>query len=324
MNRAQRIGILTGGGDAPGLNAVIESCTSVLRRAGVEVQGVADGFEGIFRQELSEIENLTGLHAQAGSILGTSNRSRLLGRESEFLKAYQGLGLDGLLVCGGDGTFTALRELRAEIPMIGLPKTIDNDLGGTERSLGYDTACSVVAESAEALRASASAHRRIFLLETMGRNAGWIALGGGLAAMADVILIPERPYSREGLRLFLRGKKTGQRGLIMVVAEGVAFEGGSSNSMARWLEKEVDWEVREVVLGHMQRCRPPTSSDRIFSISLGVKAAQLILTKSWGQALAYQKGEIVPVDLENFMGEPVFIPSHHPAIAAAQSLGLFI
>ena len=187
-----RLALLTGGGDAPGLNGIIESCSKTLLRMGHEVVGVCDGFEGIFegRTKKLALGSLEGLHAQAGTYLGTSNKSSVIGREKEFIEKFKQLGADALIVAGGDGTFSALSLVGQAVPILGVPKTIDNDLSGTEITFGYDTACSVVAEAVDALRTTASAHHRVLLVETMGRTAGWIALGGGLASYADIILIP--------------------------------------------------------------------------------------------------------------------------------------
>lgn len=191
-----RIGIMTGGGDAPGLNGIIEASCRTLLRLGHQVIGIQDGFEGIFNQKTVSLTEsfLEGVHSSAGTVLGTSNKSTTKGREQEFLQNLKALRLDGLIACGGDGTFSALKRFESEVPLIGVPKTIDNDLSGTDITFGFDTACTVVAESVDALRATAEAHRRVMIVEAMGRTAGWLALGGGLAGYADVILIPERPF----------------------------------------------------------------------------------------------------------------------------------
>ena len=205
-----RIGIMTGGGDAPGLNGIIEAAGSTLLKAGHQVIGILDGFEGIYGHNTVAIKpkSLRGLHGQAGTFLGTTNRCGIKGREDEFIAAYKALNLDGLVVAGGDGTFASLQRVKKHVPIIGIPKTIDNDLAGTDITFGYDTACSVVSDSVDALRATAEAHRRIIVVETMGRTAGWIALGGGLTSYADVILIPERPFDKSALLTYVQQKKT--------------------------------------------------------------------------------------------------------------------
>jgi ATP-dependent phosphofructokinase / diphosphate-dependent phosphofructokinase len=265
-----RLGIMTGGGDAPGLNGIIESTSRALLRSGHEIIGICDGFEGVFENQTKSINlsNISGLHSLAGTLLGTSNRCGTKGREQEFVQKYRRLNLDGLIIAGGDGTFMGVEPFKDEIPIIGVPKTIDNDLSGTEITFGYDTACSVVADSVDALRATADAHRRCMVVEAMGRTAGWIALGGGLSAYADVILVPERPFSKPDLVKFIISKKDKQRGLMCVVAEGasaidesaqVAFKvegspqeeryGGIGEHLARFIENEAEWESRHVVLG---------------------------------------------------------------------------
>ena len=174
-----RVGILTGGGDAPGLNGIIEATTKTLLQQGHEVVGIHDGFLGVFekRTKLLTKEDVEGIHAEAGTILGTTNRCGTEGREEEFLEKYAELKLDGLVVAGGDGTFRGLQKFGDKIKILGAPKTIDNDLSGTEITFGFDTACSVVAEAVDALRATANAHGRIVVVEAMGRTAGWMALG---------------------------------------------------------------------------------------------------------------------------------------------------
>ena len=279
-----KIGIMTGGGDAPGLNGIIEASSRVLLKNNVEVCGILDGFEGIFTQRTKNItwDSVLGMHAEAGTFLGTSNKSKIEGRAEEFQKSYHALGLDGLIAAGGDGTFKALRELAPNLPLIGVPKTIDNDLQGTDITFGYDTACTVVAEAVDALRATANAHHRVMVIETMGRTAGWIALGGGLSSYADAILIPERPFSRKKLAEFLiEARKSGKPGMVVVVSEAAKAEGenaifveskhsstgirygGIGEQLMRWIEEATPWEARHVVLGHLQRARTPTTMPTI-------------------------------------------------------------
>lgn len=171
-----RIGLLTGGGDAPGLNGIIEATSRALLLNKVDVVGICDGFEGVFKKNTIPInlKNLQGIHAQAGTFIGTSNRSGITGKEEEFLKKYKALKLDGLIVAGGDGTFRCLEPVSDKIKIIGVPKTIDNDLPGTDATFGYDTACSVVCDAVDSLRATAQAHKRVIVVEVMGRTAGWI------------------------------------------------------------------------------------------------------------------------------------------------------
>lgn len=341
-----RIGIFTGGGDAPGLNGVIESVVRSLCAKGYEVVGIRDGFDGIFNLWTVPLtpELVQGVHAQAGTLLGTSNKTRTEGREAEFLHKFDSLNLKGLVVAGGDGTFAGLRRLVADLPIIGVPKTIDNDLQGTDVTFGFDTACAVVAESVDALRATADAHSRIIVVETMGRTAGWIALGGGLAAYADVILIPERPFSRADLLEFVKMQRaSGRRGLLVVVSEGVAAQGeqptvafrvagspqperfgGVAERMARWLEEELRWESRHVVLGHLQRSRAPTTTDRFLTLAMGVEAAALIEQEKWGHAVVYRGGKVTSAPLSEITKPARLVPKDHNWVGIAQAMRIFI
>ena len=336
---------MTGGGDAPGLNGVIESVSKCLLRANHLPVGIQDGFLGVFegRTRIIRLEDLIGLHAQAGTFLGTSNKCGTAGREQEFLTKFKELGLDGLVAAGGDGTFRGLEPFKDEIPLIGVPKTIDNDLSGTEATFGFDTACSVVAESVDALRATAEAHRRLIVVEAMGRTAGWIALGGGMASYADAILIPERKFSRAKLFAFLAEKMKVQRGAVLVVSEGataeneeaqVAFRvegapqaeryGGIAHLLAHQVEAATGWEARAVVLGHLQRSRAPTTTDRFLTLALGVQVAAMVQEKAWGKAVVYRSGRIERVPVEELMGPPRLVDPDHRWVKMAQALGIFI
>lgn len=337
---------MTGGGDAPGLNGIIEATVRTLATYGWEVIGIEDGFEGIFEERHRKLsgKELEGFHAEAGTLLGTSNKSRVAGREKEFVEKYKRLGVEGLIACGGDGTFEGLSRVAADVHMVGVPKTIDNDLAGTEITFGYDTACAVVAESVDALRATANSHRRVMIVETMGRTAGWIALGGGLASYADAILLPERPFSRSELKKFIQQKQaTGKRYLIFVASEGamaknenasVAFTvenspqkerfGGFSTQLARWIEQETGWESRNVVLGHLQRSRHPTTTDRFLTLSMGIEAARMVHENQWNQGIVYRQGRVQRAPIQDLMQPPKLVPPDHRWVKLAQELGIFI
>jgi 6-phosphofructokinase 1 len=341
-----RIGLMTGGGDAPGLNGIIESVVRSLCALDYEIVGVLDGFEGIFNLSTIPLtaEKVTGIHAEAGTVLGTSNKSRTQGREAEFLANYQKLGLDGLIAAGGDGTFQGLSRVSNGLKIIGVPKTIDNDLEGTDVTFGYDTACGVVAEAADALRATADAHRRVIVVETMGRTAGWIALGGGLSSYADVILIPERPFKRDALLDFLRKKRAeGRRGLIIVASEGaaavgedpsIAFTvpgspqaeryGGFADRLARWIDHELDWEARHVVLGHLQRASHPTTTDRFLTLAMGIEVSRMVVEGAWNQAVVYRCGQVTRAPLTDIMKPARLVSQDHRWVKLAQALGIFI
>jgi len=341
-----KLAIMTGGGDAPGLNGIIESCAKALIKNGHEVVGICDGFEGIFEGRTKPIlqNQLEGIHSLAGTYLGTSNKSTVVGREREFVEKFRALGADAMIVAGGDGTFSALAKVGSSVPILGVPKTIDNDLSGTEITFGYDTACSVVAESVDALRSTASAHHRVLIVETMGRTAGWIALGGGLASYSDAILIPEIRYSREKLKGFIQSKAAqGQRHLMIVVAEGACAEGeepcvafnvkdapqqerfgGVAERLARWVEKETGWESRHVVLGHLQRAAHPTTTDRFLTLAMGVEVARLANERAWGQAVVYRGGKVVRAPITDLQGEPRLVSGDHRWLSLARSIGIFV
>ncbi len=340
-----RIGILTGGGDAPGLNGIIEAVGKSLITNQHEVVGIIDGFEGIFNQNARTLtlKDLYGLHNNAGTFIGTSNNCGTRGREKEFLKGYSQLKLDGLVVAGGDGTFSGLTPFKNEIPLIGVPKTIDNDLNGTDITFGYDTACSVVAEAVDALRSTADAHKRIIFVEVMGRTAGWIALGGGLASYSDIILVPERPFDKTELLKFIKEKKKQQRGLLCVVSEGafakggapeVAFTvenspqkeryGGIAERLSSWAMTETRWESRHVVLGHLQRSKAPTTTDRFLTLAMGVEVSRMIQENDWGKAAVYKNGIVTRTPITELMKPAKLIAQDHRWIELAKQLGIFI
>lgn len=341
-----RVGILTGGGDAPGLNGIIEATATTLLKFGHEVIGISDGFEGVFQKQTVTLDSksILHLHSQAGTFLGTSNKSGVTGKEKQFLENFGSFKLDGLIAIGGDGTFEGLKKVAGNLKIIGVPKTIDNDLAGTEITFGYDTACTVVAEAVEALRFTAEAHRRIMIVETMGRTSGWIALGGGLASYGDVILIPEQKVKRESLLERVKSiKAKGRRGMVMVVSEGFAFEnedatvafkvagspqperlGGIAEKLARWIEQESGWEARHVVLGHLQRSRPPTVTDRFLTLAMGVEAARMAHEGAWNQAVTYRQGQVGRAPLGDLMQPPRLVTTDHRWLKLAQSLGLFV
>jgi ATP-dependent phosphofructokinase / diphosphate-dependent phosphofructokinase len=339
-----KIGLLTGGGDAPGLNGIIEATSRALLNQKCEVVGICDGFEGVFLKNTIQINhtNIHGIHSQAGTFIGTSNRSGIQGREKEFLKKYKELKLEGLIVAGGDGTFRCLEPVKDQVKIIGVPKTIDNDLSGTEATFGYDTACSVVCDAVDSLRATALAHRRVIVIEAMGRTAGWIAIGGGIASYADAIFIPEIAFDQKRFIQFLHHKKKSVRGLVIVASEGVVIEKpikrkkdksgasvvvqdyGIGHRLSRWIEKTVGWESRAVVLGHLQRSRVPTTTDRFLTTAMGLKAAELAIKKGWGSAVIYRQGRVTSAPLQTVMGAPRLVSENHHWVKMARELGLFI
>lgn len=350
------IGILTGGGDCPGLNAVIRAATLALVHAGARVSGIERGFLGLMRQRLRPLEaiDVQDVLDEGGTLLGTHNRADPFhdlehggaDRSGEVVAWARGQGLDGVLAVGGDGTMgIAWRLHQLGLPMIGVPKTIDNDLALTERTFGFDSAVAIVAEALGRLRTTARSHGRVMIVETMGRYAGWIALEGGLAGAADAILLPELPFDPETLIRFCRqregdGSSDGGSTLICI-AEGAVPRGGSltvARTMAdspdplrlggvgerlrTLLEPHLRSEVRATLLGHVQRGGSPTAFDRVLATRLGHAAAELALAGGFGQMVALQCDACIGVPLEAVAGRTRTVPAGHPLLRVAHSLGV--
>jgi 6-phosphofructokinase len=280
----RRIAILTSGGDAPGLNAVIRSVvkTAVIRH-GWDVFGILDGFEGLIGEPRTRpltLDDVSGLLPRGGSLLGCTNRGHLRATASQGHHAYddalrqipaaiETLGIDALIVVGGDGSHRIADELvRMGVPLVGVPKTIDNDLTGIESTFGFDSAVTFATDAIDRLHTTAESHGRVIVVEVMGREAGWIALYAGIAGGADVILIPEIPYIIERAAAHISARAaTGKRFSIVVVAEGAVPAGGAR--VAGELELLVGKEARAVVLGHLQRGGSPTATDRLLASAYG-------------------------------------------------------
>lgn len=345
-NLKNRIAILTGGGDAPGLNGVIHAATKVLHSNGIPLLGICDGFEGVFHNRTMELdpEKVEGIIQKAGTILGTSNRSGIEGREAEFAQKLKALNIGTIIAVGGDGTFRGIsRVLPYGIQLVGVPKTIDNDLSGTDFCFGFDTACSVVATAMDDLRTTADSHRRLIVLETMGRTAGWIALGGGLTGVADGILIPEFGIDFEALVKFITERQKIRRSIILAVSEGAAIRGespsvklrvegspeperlgGVGEMLARRLETRINQECRSVVLGHLQRGAKPTTTDRFLSLSMGAMAAEAVLKGQFQMMAAYRDGITKLVPLSDAKPEPKLVDLQHRWVSLARSLGIYL
>lgn len=340
-----KIGILTGGGDAPGLNGVIESATKFLNKNGADVIGIMDGFEGVFNLNTITLDSykVDGAYQTAGTILGTSNKRGIGDDAEEFIEKFNQLGLDGLIAAGGDGTFKALGEVASKVNILGIPKTIDNDLAGTDMTFGHYTACSLISKSIATLKHSANAHKRVMILETMGRTAGWLALNGGRAGYSDAILIPEKELNFKELVSYCKSKLSeGKRGLVICTSEGVKYNGktsvkkivegapekerlgGISEILAQALEEELSIECRNVILGHLQRSEPPEIFDKLFSMELGSKAAELALSGEWNKGLAYKNCGIKAVNLKEFSAPPRLIEQQNNGVEQAKHLGIFM
>ncbi|ACY47201.1 6-phosphofructokinase [Rhodothermus marinus] len=353
MPRRLRIGLLTGGGDCPGMNAVIRAVTkSLILQANAEVIGFEDGYEGLIegRFRTLEFQDVSGILTRGGTILGTSNRAnpfRYYRRgeadvSAEVIALYRELELDGIVAIGGDGTMTIAHGLSERgLRFIGVPKTIDNDIWGTERTFGFDTAVHIATEAIDRLHTTAQSHHRVMICETMGRYAGWIALYAGVAAGADVILIPELPFDVEVVAEVCRERESdGHRFTIIVVAEGARPEGGTFHvrervpespdpirlggigyELERQLRDRLRSEVRTTVLGHVQRGGTPTAYDRSLASAFGAYAAALVQAEQYGCMVALRDGRLTTVPLAEVAGRTRTVPLDHPMLGAALAVG---
>jgi 6-phosphofructokinase 1 len=319
----KRIGILTGGGDCPGLNAAIRA---VVRKGvgafGDEVVGFRDGWRGVMEGEVDEltIESVQGILHRGGTILGSSGSNVFHEQGVERVhRTIRDLGIDAVIAVGGDGTLACAARLVEEeaLPIVGIPKTIDNDLSGTDRCIGFATAVQVATDALDRLHSTAESHNRLMLLEVMGRSAGWIALEAGIAGGADVILIPEHPFDLEEVASHLRRRhRKGHRFSIVVVAEGAmpaagtlelpsypvderGFPrfGGIAQAIAPVLQATTGWDTRVTQLGHVQRGGSPIAADRILATRFGAAAVDLVDAGAWGRMVALQGSEVVDVAL---------------------------
>lgn len=359
-NSRKRIGVLTGGGDCPGLNAVIRAVVKTAwNEYGATVVGIEDGFEGVVEGRMHEIQrnevsNILGL---GGTILGSSNMGDpwhypvenaaggfdihdMSYRAVRNLKRWL---LDGLIVIGGDGTMNISSKLMEQgIGVVGVPKTIDNDLAATDRTFGFDTAVSVVCEAIDRLHTTASSHHRVMVIEVMGRHAGWIALAGGLAGGADVILLPEIPFTWESMLKVVNERNIhGKRFSIVCVAEGAKLPdggqvvkamdekrtdarqlGGIGSMVAQAIETGVGLETRVTVLGHLQRGGSPTAFDRVLATNFGTAAAHCALRGEFGVMVALRNNVVVPVPIKEAIASLRTVPPDDPLVQAARSVGV--
>jgi ATP-dependent phosphofructokinase / diphosphate-dependent phosphofructokinase len=359
MGKIKKIGILTGGGDCPGLNAVIRAVTrTAILHYGVEVIGIQDGYLGLLMDKTRPLngEDVAGILSMGGTILGTSNRTNPFdfcfpgtGRPVKkdhsrvLLENVERLKLDALLCAGGDGTLTIAAGLMEKgLPVIGIPKTIDNDLEGTDRTFGFDTAVSNAAEAIDKIHSTAQSHHRIMVVETMGRYAGWLALLSGLASGGDLILIPEIPFTLENLcRVIDARTRAGNRFSIIVVAEGARIRGGAyrvrkwvrdspdpvrlggiGNWLTERIEKRTGIESRVTVLGHLQRGGTPTAFDRTLATRFGVEAVDLAARKRFGRMVSLRGENITSVSLKSVAGRTRKVPVDSPWIRSARKLGV--
>jgi len=355
----KRIGILTGGGDCPGLNAVIRAVAkTAMNDYNATVIGIEDGFEGLVEGRMHELENkqVSGIINQGGTILGTSNKgdpwhyptegldgkSVIVDASQKAMKNYQRWALDVIIAVGGDGTMNIshkLAQLGANV--VGVPKTIDNDLEATDMTFGYDSAVYVATEAIDRLHTTASAHHRVMVIEVMGRYAGWIALSAGFAGGADIILIPEICFKWEPIcRKVLERSTHGKRFSIVCVAEGTKCPeigeivktydvkrtdakqlGGVGEFVARTIAERTELETRVTVLGHLQRGGSPTPFDRILATKFGVLACKLAAEEKYGMMVALRGNDVVPVAIKEAISRQKLVPPDHQMVLAAKSVG---
>ena len=354
MARSLRVGLLTGGGDCPGLNAVIRAVTkSLITQYNAEVLGFEDGFLGLIEQRMRPLEfgDVSGLLTRGGTILGTTNRANPFSFakrggadvSAEVVRyATRTLGLDALVVIGGEGTMTIAHGLQERgLNLVGIPKTIDNDIVGTDRTFGFDTAVAIATEALDRLHTTAASHHRVMILETMGRYAGWIALYAGVAGGADVILLPEVPYDPDGIvRVCREREMRGQRFTLICVAEGARPVGGSfavretvegapdpvrlggiGHLLEGQLRERIRSEVRTTIIGHVQRGGPPNAYDRNLATAFGAYASHLVAEGAFGGMVALQQNRLTTAPLADVAGKTRTVPLDAPMMAAALSVG---
>jgi 6-phosphofructokinase 1 len=314
-----KVGLLTGGGDCPGLNAVIRAVVQQLEDVGATCVGILEGWRGLIQNMTCPLSTAQtdGIIAQGGSILGSSRTNPYRNPDTDLAALRENfllLELDALVVIGGDDTLGVALRLRNDFdfPVVGIPKTIDNDLMVSDFSFGFDTAVNIVTEAVDRLRTTTESHRRIVVVETMGRHSGWIACFAGIAVGADYILIPEVPIDLPRLvGVLSRRRATGKKYGIVVVAEGAKFPdrgpltiddepdpfgnprlGGIGMAVADAIEKHMKRETRVVVLGHLQRGGPPSASDRILATRMGLAASRLVIQRRFGMIVTLANGKI--------------------------------
>ncbi|HMW16574.1 MAG TPA: ATP-dependent 6-phosphofructokinase [Accumulibacter sp.] len=356
----KRIGILTGGGDCPGLNAVIRAATKTAwAQYGATVVGIEDGFEGLVEGRMHEIQDheVSNILSLGGTILGSSNKGdpwhypvEVAGGRVEIqdcsFKAIRNVerwALDAVIAIGGDGTMNICSKLLDHgVNMVGVPKTIDNDLAATDMTFGFDTAVSVVCEAIDRLHTTASSHHRVMVIEVMGRHAGWIALVGGAAGGADVILLPEIPFSwQEIFRVVKQRNTQRKRFSIVCVAEGAKLPdgeqvikaldhkrtdakqlGGIGAVVAEMIEEGTGLETRVTVLGHLQRGGSPTAFDRILATNFGAAAAHAACRGDYGQMAALRNNSVITVPIKEAIAQLRTVPRDNQLVQNVQAIGV--
>jgi phosphofructokinase-like protein len=359
QSNIKKIGILTGGGDCPGLNAVIRAATrTAILKYGLEVVGLKNGYRGLYLGQTVklDLDTISGILPRGGTILYSSNKDNLFQYPFEEngqtvyrdvsdvgVKNIKDAGIDAMIIIGGDGTLTSGRDFaRKGVKVVGVPKTIDNDLAATDATFGFDTAVSVATEALDRLHTTAESHHRIMVLEVMGRYAGWIALEAGIAGGADAILIPEIPYDIEKVAEKIQERRhAGKEFSIVVVAEGAKSKtgeivvnkvienspdpirlGGIGNKIAHELEELVGLEARATILGHLQRGGTPSAYDRILSTRYGAEAVELLMQGKYGNMVTLKGLDMSYESLENVIGQNKSVEPEGELVRTAKSIGI--
>ena len=354
----KRIGVLTGGGDAPGLNAVIRAVVkTAIDVYGCEVLGYRNGYDGFLEPDgviTLTHDTVRGILPRGGTILGTANRGnpfarkvlvdgqeKIIDASDEIVRAIKDQKLDALIVIGGDGTLRIGLELfQKGVPVVGVPKTIDNDIGGTDVTFGFDTALATATDAIDKLHTTAESHQRVMVLELMGRDAGFITLHSGVAGGADIILIPEIPFKYESVaRKILQRKERGRPFSIVAVSEGakpldgeqvfsragdamyVPRLGGIAQKVGEYIEQQTSIETRVTVLGHLQRGGAPSPFDRILATRFGVKAVEMAMNGEFGKMACLRTPDIRAVPLEEAVAEQRKVPPDGELVRYARSVG---
>ena len=352
-NGPQRIGVLTGGGDCPGLNAALRAVTkSLILQHNAEVVGIRDGYRGLVERNIQPLsyQDMSGILAQGGTILGASNKANPFNYQprggadvsAQVVSTYESLDLNALVAIGGDGTMSIAHGLTdMGVNIVGVPKTIDNDLAGTDYTVGFDTAVSIATEAIDRIHTTAQSHHRVMIIETMGRRGGWIALHAGVASGTDIILIPEIEYDiDEVAQVCIERQQGGQRFTIIAIAEGAkprdgervlreeveqtaktARFGGIGRRLDDQLQRRLDSEVRTTILGHMQRGGTPTAYDRNLATAFGARAAALVAEDTFDKMVALQDGAFTEVPLSEVANRTRTVPLDSPLIASALDVG---
>ena len=357
MKKMTRVGLLTSGGDCQGLNAAIRGVAKALYEQieNVEIFGMLDGYRGLIDSDYKFMEpkDFSGILTEGGTILGTSRQLYVPGKDivdengesliPAMMDTYNKLNLDCLVVMGGNGTQKSAKLLMdAGMNIVTLPKTIDNDIYGTDTTFGFQSAVDIATNVIDYVHTTASSHGRVFIVELMGRDAGWLTLYAGMGSGADIILIPEIPYDKQSIvNLIEKRKKAGRSFSIIACAEGAVEKGDAilseeesrkkkenanyptvSYKLAAELEELTRQECRVVVPGHFQRGGPPCPYDRVLATQFGVAAANLIINKEYGRMVAIKGGEITSISIEEAASKTKFLPVDHPMIKTARDMGI--